>query len=407
MQAAFKGPEISIHALLAESDGPRCKGPWACFPFLSTLSLRRATIRPHQRHFAADISIHALLAESDEAEDGYKDTVTEFLSTLSLRRATVEEVSGDTWTRDFYPRSPCGERPRLATRSRHYPMDFYPRSPCGERHDTSSLMQCQAKFLSTLSLRRATVIFRKRDTPSQFLSTLSLRRATIQVMARLMEHLFLSTLSLRRATGKLARCNCQQHHFYPRSPCGERLFHRYCYAASTRFLSTLSLRRATGKYIPYPATWLFLSTLSLRRATAHCFMSSKINTNFYPRSPCGERHTRNGTSWAMPYFYPRSPCGERLDPESLRPTAKWISIHALLAESDYLCLLACYQVGLFLSTLSLRRATNPAGQSLQSTCISIHALLAESDDHLGLVAPPNAKISIHALLAESDYRKPA
>ena len=89
MQAAFKGPEISIHALLAESDGPRCKGPWACFPFLSTLSLRRATIRPHQRHFAADISIHALLAESDEAEDGYKDTVTEFLSTLSLRRATV------------------------------------------------------------------------------------------------------------------------------------------------------------------------------------------------------------------------------------------------------------------------------------------------------------------------------
>ena len=180
MQAAFKGPEISIHALLAESDGPRCKGPWACFPFLSTLSLRRATIRPHQRHFAADISIHALLAESDEAEDGYKDTVTEFLSTLSLRRATVEEVSGDTWTRDFYPRSPCGERPRLATRSRHYPMDFYPRSPCGERHDTSSLMQCQAKFLSTLSLRRATVIFRKRDTPSQFLSTLSLRRATVQ-----------------------------------------------------------------------------------------------------------------------------------------------------------------------------------------------------------------------------------
>ena len=34
-----------------------------------------------------------------------------FLSTLSLRRATVEEVSGDTWARDFYPRSPCGERP--------------------------------------------------------------------------------------------------------------------------------------------------------------------------------------------------------------------------------------------------------------------------------------------------------
>ena len=235
---------ISIHALLAESDGPRCKGPWACFPFLSTLSLRRATIRPHQRHFAADISIHALLAESDEAEDGYKDTVTEFLSTLSLRRATVEEVSGDTWTRDFYPRSPCGERPRLATRSRHYPMDFYPRSPCGERHDTSSLMQCQAKFLSTLSLRRATVIFRKRDTPSQFLSTLSLRRATRFGRVIDVQFVFLSTLSLRRATSMetfcqvvsaisihalLAESDCYSlrhsascRYFYPRSPCGER-----------------------------------------------------------------------------------------------------------------------------------------------------------------------------------------
>ena len=39
------------------------------------------------------ISIHALLAESD-----------------------VEEVSGDTWTRDFYPRSPCGERQQKCTK---------------------------------------------------------------------------------------------------------------------------------------------------------------------------------------------------------------------------------------------------------------------------------------------------
>ena len=36
--------------------------------------------------------------------------------------------------------------------------NFYPRSPCGERHDTSSLLKCQVKFLSTLSLRRATTL---------------------------------------------------------------------------------------------------------------------------------------------------------------------------------------------------------------------------------------------------------
>ena len=34
--------------------------------------------------------------------------------------------------RYFYPRSPCGERPRQRC-SPSFPMDFYPRSPCGER----------------------------------------------------------------------------------------------------------------------------------------------------------------------------------------------------------------------------------------------------------------------------------
>ena len=34
-------------------------------------------------------------------------------------------------------------------------------------------------------------------------------------------------------------------------------------------------------------------------------------------------------------FYPRSPCGERLDFIRGVFTGDWISIHALLAESDY------------------------------------------------------------------------
>ena len=33
---------------------------------------------------------------------------------------------------NFYPRSPCGERPRRAA-ARREKRDFYPRSPCGER----------------------------------------------------------------------------------------------------------------------------------------------------------------------------------------------------------------------------------------------------------------------------------
>ena len=56
----------------------------------------------------------------------------------------------------------------------------------------------------------------------------------------------------------------------------------------------------------------------------------------------------------------------------------------------------------FLSTLSLRRATNCKYAAYVRYGISIHALLAESDQrgYEGEYAEPS--ISIHALLAESD-----
>ena len=78
-----------------------------------------------------------------------------------------------------------------------------------------------------------------------------------------------------------------------------------------------------------------------------------------------------------------------------------ISIHALLAESDeFESIVRCY-VAIFLSTLSLRRATGHRLCHAVFSPISIHALLAESDDvydhKLGTLC-----ISIHALLAESD-----
>ena len=79
---------ISIHALLAESDVSKALQGFLCLKFLSTLSLRRATVDCYAiRHILAHISIHALLAESDESQ----------------------QPCGHP-TRDFYPRSPCGER---------------------------------------------------------------------------------------------------------------------------------------------------------------------------------------------------------------------------------------------------------------------------------------------------------
>ena len=101
---------ISIHALLAESDG------------VTVLGIQHRV----------GISIHALLAESD------------FLNIFKLVPASY-----------FYPRSPCGERrvtvlgiqhrvgisihallaesdhPKTSSRPRN--TNFYPRSPCGER----------------------------------------------------------------------------------------------------------------------------------------------------------------------------------------------------------------------------------------------------------------------------------
>ena len=105
---------ISIHALLAESDRMCSRPVTRRAQFLSTLSLRRATHRHGFQKQVFSISIHALLAESDH-------------STL------IQAIS----RHNFYPRSPCGERPVLID-LQSANGDFYPRSPCGERPSSTS-----------------------------------------------------------------------------------------------------------------------------------------------------------------------------------------------------------------------------------------------------------------------------
>ena len=58
-----------------------------------------------------NISIHALLAESDKTMQAIAQALNTFLSTLSLRRATPHRIRIEMACRNFYPRSPCGERP--------------------------------------------------------------------------------------------------------------------------------------------------------------------------------------------------------------------------------------------------------------------------------------------------------
>ena len=167
-----------------------------------------------------------------------------FLSTLSLRRATWALWPQRARLRNFYPRSPCGERPADCAVLVHL-YDFYPRSPCGERRVISS-------------------------------------------------------------------CSHTSTYFYPRSPCGERLIH----------------------FVPQPPLHAISIHALLAESDHRLHSVGSRDLHFYPRSPCGERRQ---TAWpgCLPgYFYPRSPCGERLLANGCGFVSMLISIHALLAESD-------------------------------------------------------------------------
>ena len=123
-------------------------------------------------------------------------------------------------------------------------------------------------------------------------------------------------------------------------------------------------------------TSLFLSTLSLRRAThGHCAFRHAVDISIHALLAESDVVTRSGSMRYLD-FYPRSPCGERRDNGRILSAKYLISIHALLAESDSAedC-----KICIFLSTLSLRRATLRMGCRVSFSMISIHALLAESD----------------------------
>ena len=297
--------------------------------------MRRATNIRQIQKIENGISIHALLAESDP-----------FIFNVQPRKTISIHAL-------------LAESDRVKSGQRHLPRNFYPRSPCGERRCEIISIECCSLFLSTLSLRRATYLWRFLVMYRIFLSTLSLRRATQALYKQfyIRPYFYPRSPCGERRTFTSLFCGC--FYFYPRSPCGERrdqtILKVYGYGISihallaesdtllscfiivyVKFLSTLSLRRATA-HVYQLVLWvfLFLSTLSLRRATANWFDLWGWAEYFYPRSPCGERHhILEDTSGATYHFYPRSPCGERQRFQAADISVKRISIHALLAESD-------------------------------------------------------------------------
>ena len=114
--AAHRLRNISIHALLAESDTsqPHCAGSFA-------------------------ISIHALLAESDPIISSATSCRWLFLSTLSLRRATCAPVAAIGHRLRISIHALLAESDGFGSARLVARVDFYPRSPCGERRQTQSL----------------------------------------------------------------------------------------------------------------------------------------------------------------------------------------------------------------------------------------------------------------------------
>ena len=193
---------ISIHALRVESD--ICTGSCAVIPYT--------------------ISIHALRVESDKKKGARLWTRQRFLSTLSVWRATRRTYRTAGEAPYFYPRSPCGERPFPRRGLRQSALYFYPRSPCGERQHDCANRTNHGKFLSTLSVWRATSEA-KNDATVLTISIHALRVESdraFSIVTRIAV-LFLSTLSVWRATARTQMIK----------------------AAANQFLSTLSVWRAT------------------------------------------------------------------------------------------------------------------------------------------------------------------
>ena len=197
-----------------------------------------------------------------------------FLSTLSLRRATIQPGCQPPGKMYFYPRSPCGER-HPHTSNHPHNTNFYPRSPCGERPVNLQPEAGKSQNFyprSPCGERLPSVLHNFR--PLQIsIHALLAESDLIPPIKKQENALFLSTLSLRRATRAKSGQQRSRNNFYPRSPCGERLSALDNILKLFTFLSTLSLRRATFNPFETLIILTFLSTLSLRRATVSlCYM---------------------------------------------------------------------------------------------------------------------------------------
>ena len=310
---------------------------------------------------ALSISIHALLAESDRCERG--PGIADF---------------------DFYPRSPCGER--LGA-----PVDKMPSSSI-----SIHALLAESDPLTLLPSAKTTISIHALLAESDNVGANSAGFDIISIHALLAESdvkricfytkipKFLSTLSLRRATQYEQKRTHVDRYFYPRSPCGER---RHAGGTGNNRGCHFYPRSPCGERRGPKLGQLFRALISIHALLAESDGSPDHRAadprDFYPRSPCGERQDLIAKELALAKISIHALLAESDKACLMRLQVKGISIHALLAESDNIACMCIHlliisihallaesdcqrsamqsSVRPFLSTLSLRRATIMGG----------------------------------------------
>ena len=199
------GKNISIHAPRVGSDQDFVIKAPAPAPFQSTLPVWGATRCPRHpsgKHRA--ISIHAPRVGSDNGSTGERNTSGRFQSTLPVWGATELDAVKEQLTKDFNPRSPCGERPLPGLH------------PCERR-----------LFQSTLPVWGATMDAVDTFDNGRFQSTLPVWGATQDF--RIGQIICIISIHAPRVGSDEAEAFTPEEmtYFNPRSPCGERQVRKF------------------------------------------------------------------------------------------------------------------------------------------------------------------------------------
>ena len=123
----------------------------------------------------------------------------------------------------------------------------------------------------------------------KFLSTLSLRRATDKVLEAVSRNGISIHALLAESDNGRKSLNALAEYFYPRSPCGERPnFHRVRYNTVDISIHALLAESDDTDWEIVNVPKISIHAL-LAESDRHLSQLIPLHSYFYPRSPCGER----------------------------------------------------------------------------------------------------------------------